>query len=549
MLSVSTGNWPRLLTLGFLAATGVRGVTLGDHAQEMSDQAMVFLDTIYDPDAGYLNYFYYPLAAGAHETRSSVWYATGLLQRNSGSDVDEAIKIIKNVIGGQEKDTSVQWYGDYTSYPEQPEVGTSVYAPSIYNSWDPNWRGFIGTNLIVIYEEFQDLLPADVKDLILESLYNNTIGDSYRVGGVDNDNLYPAYSNAWLMRTVATSWTGLKWNESNMTDAGNTDAKKFLCLFDLNGTLSEFNGPTYAGVSLYALTVAAKYLPSSTVIGKNAERIIKEIWNYESLLWNANLRNLAGPWDRSYGYDMNKYVAIMSEWIWAIVGKDKTWRQKNPIYTIAHADDFEYAPLIAVLADFHKTLVPDAALAKLTTFPGEHTYKGQTYAPPADYEPRNISTWLSANMTIGTDSFNQSVLGGYSKDSTSFSPSVVQWLRSDGSVGYFSLYPTEMALQASVEPYELSLTYPLGDASSKFTFVLSTNPLRLTRDITGFESVDGLDIEVTGGSVDPSPKITFCGLRGGTCSVIHGFEFWNVTFTMPAGSTEVPSVSFKFTLK
>ena len=42
---------------------------------------------------------------------------------------------------------------------------------------------------MVIYEEFGSLLPNDVQDLILESMYNNTIGDSYRVGGVDDDNL------------------------------------------------------------------------------------------------------------------------------------------------------------------------------------------------------------------------------------------------------------------------------------------------------------------------------------------------------------------------
>jgi hypothetical protein len=28
-----------------------------------------------------------------------------------------------------------------------------------------------------------------------KSLFNNTKGDSYRVGGVDTDNLYPAYTN------------------------------------------------------------------------------------------------------------------------------------------------------------------------------------------------------------------------------------------------------------------------------------------------------------------------------------------------------------------
>lgn len=361
-----------------------------------------------------------------------------------------------------------------------------------------------------------------MKDLVLESLYNNTIGDSYRVGGVDNDNLYPAYSNAWLMRTVVTSWTGHHLRNANMTSAADADAHAFLDLFNRNGTLSEFNGPTYAGVSLYALTIAAKYLSStSSVIGQNAEKLIQEIWEYESRLWNANMRNFAGPWDRSYGYDMNKYVAIMSLWIWSLVGKEHAWQSKSPIWTMAHADDFEISPIIAVLSHFHKTLVPKTALDRLTAFPGEHTYTGHAYAPPADLEPRNITTWLSANLTIGTDSFNQSNVGGFSKDSSSFSPSVVQWLRPGGSIGYFNLYPTETALRAEVSPYALNLTYPLGNSTSTFTFVLASNPLGGKRDITGFKDVDGLQIEVVGGTVNPVPEISFCGLMGGTCEIIQ----------------------------
>lgn len=44
-------------------------------------------------------------------------------------------------------------------------------------------------------EEYEHLLAEETKELVLESLYNATKGDEYRVGGVDDDNLYPAYSN------------------------------------------------------------------------------------------------------------------------------------------------------------------------------------------------------------------------------------------------------------------------------------------------------------------------------------------------------------------
>lgn len=74
-------------------------------------------------------------------------------------------------------------------------MGTSAYGPVIYDTWDPNWRGFIGTAFIIALEEFPHLINPHVTRLIEESLYNNTVGDTYRVGGVDRDNLYPSYTN------------------------------------------------------------------------------------------------------------------------------------------------------------------------------------------------------------------------------------------------------------------------------------------------------------------------------------------------------------------
>lgn len=134
-------SWISSSLLGLLlAVTGVSSaVELKDHAhaQTLLDESMEFMDKIYDRDAGYLYYFYYPLAAGQHETRSSMWYATGLLQRNRGDDVDQAVKIIRNIIGDQEKNETLQWFGDYTVYPEQPTVGHGDYKPVVSCSFLP----------------------------------------------------------------------------------------------------------------------------------------------------------------------------------------------------------------------------------------------------------------------------------------------------------------------------------------------------------------------------------------------------------------------------
>lgn len=105
--------WFRTFLCGALAAasraSALTGVNTTGYINDMFDTSMSYLDQIYDPTAGYLWYTYYPFAAGKHETRSTVWYAAGLLRRNEGSDVDEAVKILTSVIGDQQKNVSDQW--------------------------------------------------------------------------------------------------------------------------------------------------------------------------------------------------------------------------------------------------------------------------------------------------------------------------------------------------------------------------------------------------------------------------------------------------------
>lgn len=547
------------------------------YINDLFDSSMSYLDQIYDPAAGYLWFTYYPFAAGKHDTRSSVWYAAGLLRRNAGQggDVDAAVKILTAVIGDQKKNVSEQWFGDYTKYPEEPTVGAAWYPESvsplllinciypqcqllitviytqIYNSWDPNWRGFISTALIVIYEEYGHLLPAHTRALILESMRNATLGDSYRVGGVDGDNLYPAYSNPALMRAVSTGWTGRQLNDSNMTAAGEAYAREVLDLFDRHGTLSEFNSPTYCGVSLYALTLWAKYLPaSSSLMGAHGPRMVAGVWESVGQLYHAGLRNVAGPWDRTYGFDMNLYVGILNVYVWSLVGLDRAPSLqavapggRTPYWAMTHSDDFEFAPLLAAVLPYHHTLVPPAARQSLLRFPGEHTYTATAYAPPYDRAARNVTTWLGDDMTIGAESFDQSVVGGFSINPSAWSPAVAQWRRGDESVGWFKWHSTEAAMDVDVRAGYLGLAYPRGNASSVFTLLVVSNPIGQARDIRGWDDVWGVSVNVTG-TVDLTPAISFCGLRGGSCEPINEWEFWNFTYSMPPGSTEAPSIVF-----
>lgn len=189
-------------------------------------------------------------------------------------------------------------------------------------------------------EEFGHLIPAETTTLIEESLFNATVGDSYRVGGVDGDNLYPAYSNPVnmkfkpsssfaniyqsIMRAFVSGWTGRRLNDSNMTTAGEQYAQNIINLFDRAETLSEFNSGTYTGVSLWALTLWCKYLPKSSVMGERGPTIVARTWEAVGQLWHPQLKNVAGPWDRSYGFDMNKYLSLMALHFWSLIGKENS---------------------------------------------------------------------------------------------------------------------------------------------------------------------------------------------------------------------------------
>lgn len=516
--------------------------SMSTKAQGLFNESMAWLDTYYDSDFGYL-YDVDGSAALRHETRSSSWYALGLLARRQGSDVADAEHIITNIIGAQFKDEKEQWYGDYQKYPEEPYVGTDVYPASIYNSWDPNWRGFVGTTFVMIMEEFSDLLSNDTQELIMESLYNTTVGDTYRVGGVDHDNLYASYSNPAIMRAFVSGWVGRRVKDENMTVSGETYAQEIIDLFTMHNTLSEFNSGTYTGVSLFGLVLWCKYLPEDSIMAEHGPQMLQDTWKAVAELWHPGMKNMAGPWDRAYGYDMNRYLSVMALWFWTLIGKENSSLISRP-QIMSHAADYAWGPVMAVLADFHASLMPEGVLEVLSTFSGEHTFTAQAYYPPYDKVPRNITTWMSENLTVGAESYDETEIGGPSESQESFNPAVVQWTTGD-EIAFMSLYPTEPALHVQVYPGKLNLTYPHGDASSIFTLVVSTFTQK--RDVASWEDVQGLGVAVSG-NVNTSYSLSFAGQAGGASKTLRDFEFWNFTYAMPDGFEGTPYLTLDLSL-
>ena len=105
---------------------------------------------------------------------------------------------------------------------------------------------------------------------------------------------------------------------------------------------------------------------------------------------------------------------------------------------MSHSADFAYAPLMAILAPTHNSLVPADVVQKLNTWQGEHTFSSSTFSPPFDIYPRNITAWLATNISIGAETFNETVIGGPATNPNSFNPAIIQWNTIQG-VGWITV--------------------------------------------------------------------------------------------------------------
>ena len=66
-----------------------------------------------------------------------------------------------------------------------------------------------------------------------------------------------------------------------------------------------------------------------------------------------------------------------------------------------------------------------------------------------------------------------------------------------------------------------------------------------TPTLSSLADIPGLSVSA-GGNVDPGYSLSFAGKGGGAGEVAKTFEFWNVTFGMPADFEGVPRLVLEF---
>ncbi|WP_285105187.1 hypothetical protein [Promicromonospora sp. MEB111] len=224
----------------------------------------------------------------------------------------------------------------------------------------------------------------------------------------------------------------------------------------MDGTFDEYNSPTYYGIDLYALALWRRYAHQPLLRAAGAEMEVG-LWQDTARHYHAGLRNLAGPYDRSYGMDLRHYASGVGLWIWLAVGRDLAPFPETD-RPFRHAWDLALGPVVAVLG----AEVPDDALAHLTGFRGERQVDQVIARDPL----RVATSWVGERLLVGAED----VAGERGDLADQFHPATVHWLVDGGSgdgadvrvddgadVGWIRLV-SDLAVDARAEGPSLTLT-------------------------------------------------------------------------------------------
>ncbi|KAI6755589.1 hypothetical protein HG531_004695 [Fusarium graminearum] len=512
-------------------------------AQSLFDYSMEVSDSRFDSSYGYIWY----QDNGQWSVRFTAWYIAGLLHRGKADDVKAAVMAIENVLANQlNSDFDSAWYGTFKLAPDEPDPtpNGTLYPPSIYGTYDPNWREFVGTQLIQVVEEFGHLLPKGLESRIEDALEAAAIGGMRRNGSFpQDDNLILGYSNPGIMRTLTTGWVGKRKNNKELINFAKEQGEDIYKLFKRDqNALAEYNAPNYYGIDIWALAANIAYGPKEDPMTKNAKLILEKLWDDIADHYNPYLGNMVGPYDRAYSRDANTHSQILSMILWGLygrgVGGQPPLGEGDLLYDVAQG------AAIAMVLD---VVAPTVSKKAQSIIKSKGKWKGERFVKKTIYEDlesknaRHVTSWLSAELMIGGQSVAEEKNRG-----NQYVPAIVQWASDPKHkpypyMGFFSLYPSASTLTAVAGPKSLTVSYPntTQEGTDIFTFALTGIPPSWTLGsknvVKGLEKLPCLDVNVTAPGLVKQDVVYGATLR----------DHWiyNVSYVVPEGFKGVPKLT------
>lgn len=370
-------------------------------------------------------------------TRNKSRLAEALLYRNSKGDKQNAAVVLTWLFGLQNLDVNDKDYGVWK--------GSSNHV----GNYDQNMREFIGTDLLVIHRRYRHLLPAEVVKSLEASLIHAARGALKR-------NVNPDYNNISIMSSLMMEYVGNVFKIGELTEAGVKKAEQIFANYHVYNTLCEYNTPTYYGVDFVGLALWREMAHSKKIrdMGITLE---KELWLEVATFYNANLKNMSGPFLRGYGMDMQKYNAIAGIWMAVAVDDEKVAsipRKQGGKY-------FECSFIVPIL-DLGIEM-PQKALAQVKRF---DTPRFISRDVPNYYEGdklKKVTAMINADWMMGG-------LWGNRKISNILKTGTIHWKTASGEIGWL-LVPGEGKTNVRVSETQMSIYLADKDATQFSLYV------------------------------------------------------------------------------
>lgn len=417
---------------------------LPPHARSLAQAALTWTDRFWDPHAALLAIESDDHGMEIrHSVRNSIWYALGLLLRDQGDDRAQAAAAIAAVLDNQYVVPGAIYHGTFRRWPGE----TQSSDPVIWRNYDPNWRQFIGTTLALLLEEFDQVLPPALIQRMDRAIKTAVLGEP-------PERCSPAYTNIALMKAALLTWAGDRYGQPEWTRDGEAFGRAVYDLFESHQTFTEYNSPTYYGVNLYALALWRAYAKSDALATMGAA-MEAALWHDIARFYHAGLRNVAGPYTRSYGMDMQNYGALLGLSIWLLVGQEAApFPHASGMFD--HGHDFCYGPPLALVG----TQAPADTLPHFHTFQGERIVSsriaGERGAPD-----RIATAWLGHDVMIGAEgTASDNPVHAFTRINQ-FHPVTLHW-QTSGGVGWMRLLH-EGPVDARAGQGELRMTGVIGE--------------------------------------------------------------------------------------
>ena len=349
-----------------------------------------------------------------HAIRGSVWYAFGLLMRD-GRATARAVRVIDTVLNNQLDAPGRIFHGTFLRAPEEP------YPPAdavIWRDYDPNWREFNITALALALLEYNDQLPVALVARLDAAIRKAVAGARAR-------GLSAAYTNIALMYAFMLCFAGKRFAEPAWSEEGEAMAHEVYRLFKQRDAFAEYNSPTYYGVDLYALALWRSYPALSPLLAQLGAEMETLLWRDIAQYYHAGLKNLAGPYDRSYGMDMRRYVAVIGLWMRLLLDKSDA-PLPDTDGPFDHEHDLGFVPLIAFLG----ARVPADALEHFLAFKGER----QIERVISDAPLRVATAWLDKDRMLGGEFTSRTA-----PQSGQLHPGTIHWRMDAEQIGWVRL--------------------------------------------------------------------------------------------------------------